>query len=313
MKGFILKGLAFVLACIALAFISGFVSFMLTSDGVDHDDSLKRDTIKEANQLIKETAVNNESTQQHINFIIAGIDKGENDTLAFATYDRKNQRLDLVFIPRDTYYRFKGGKKANVDKIQDVYDSMKVDGLIHAVKDIMGDIEINNHIVTDYKGFINIIDSIGGVEITIKDRMYYNDPYQKPPLIIDFQPGTYNLNGTDSLKYIRYIKGNKSNFASRGDDIGRIKETQVFIGKALDKAFTYKLPTVLTTAFKYLTTDFTAKDIAVIGISLVGIKSENINFHIIPGNMTPENYYVIDKQQLENLKNDIYGANNENQ
>ncbi|SCY69001.1 LCP family protein [Alkaliphilus peptidifermentans] len=312
MKEQILKFIAFVIACITLAFLSGLISFMVVSDGGNNTDTIKKDTIKNAQEQVKNTSVKIEEDDSRIDFIVAGIDRGKNDALIFATYSMKNHKLDLIFIPRDTYYRFRGGTGVNIDKIKDTHSSLKMEGLKLAMNDIIGRETIEHHIIIDYKAFENLIDSIGGVNVTIKEKMYYNDPYQNPPLVIDFKPGTYNLNGRDSLKYIRYVKGNNSEALNRGSDVGRINAMQSFLNDALEKAFTHRLPVVLTTAFKHINTSFTAPDIVKISTSVAGIKAEDINIYVLPGYMTPENYYVIDQEELDLLISKIYGLSENN-
>ena len=66
----------------------------------------------------------------------------------------------------------------------------------------------------------NIVDYFGGVRVNIQNRMYYKD--DADGLIIDLEPGIQTLNGTESIKYLRFRKDLKA-------DIGRMERQQKFM------------------------------------------------------------------------------------
>ncbi|KAB3529271.1 LCP family protein [Alkaliphilus serpentinus] len=309
-KGFV-KALIFITACITLAFLSAFISYTaLSGDGGPSQENVKvHNNIKEEDNQISNQPVT-PTEDEIINFVIAGVEKNQTDIIIFASYNLDKNKVDVFTLPRDTHYRLKGGNHSNIDKLKDVYGSAQIAGLKGAVADLLENVKIDHHIVVDYKGFESIIDSIGGVTVTIKEPMRYEDPYQA--LVIDFKPGTHKLNGRDSLKYIRYIKGNEGDVYSRGDDVGRLKEIQSFMKEAINQSFSYKLPVVFTTAIRHVDTSLSVSEIAKLSTAVATMTKESIHSHILPGYMTQEGYYVIHQGKLQELIKDIYLVSEEN-
>lgn len=44
-----------------------------------------------------------------------------------------------------------------------------------AVEEFLG-IQINNYVVIDFRGFKDLVDAIGGIDIDVEKDMYYEDP-----------------------------------------------------------------------------------------------------------------------------------------
>lgn len=304
-----IKVLIFITICIAFGFLSGFISYKVMSASMSQVDYRIDKINPDMPAIIKPV---NSANDEIINFLIVGVEKNKNDVIAFAAYNTTNNKLDMFSLPRDLHYRLKGGNLNNIDKLRDVYKSVGVEGLKQAVTEILDNVPIHHHIIVDFKGFESIIDSIGGVSVTIKEAMIYEDPYQQPPLVINFKAGTHVLNGSNSLKYIRYLSGNQSGTIDRGDDIGRLKEIQSFMKSVIEKSFTYKLPTVFATAIRHVDTSLSPTDIGKLSTSVAGIKNENITFHTLPGYMTREGYFVIDQDKLQDLINNILPVDEEN-
>lgn len=88
-----------------------------------------------------------------------------------------------------------------------------------AVKEILGHllgIDIAYFALVDLDGFVTMIDAVGGVDITVVERIY-DETYPNPDgtfSVIDIQPGTYHMDGETALQYAR------SRHSS--DDFGRM-------------------------------------------------------------------------------------------
>jgi LCP family protein required for cell wall assembly len=81
-----------------------------------------------------------------------------------------------------------------------------------AAKTIFGSLlglEVDYFAMVDLQGFADIIDALGGVDITVTQRVYdtnYTHPGE-PTRVIDFAPGTYHMNGRDALAFARSRQG----------------------------------------------------------------------------------------------------------
>lgn len=303
----ILKFIAFLIACVVVAIAAGTVSFMHFSDGdsISFRDLAKLEKIEET---IKDVSEEQEIIAQpdvRTNILISSIEKGESDVILVASIEHNKREIDIIFIPRDTFFKFQGGVARNVDKLKDVYATLGIEGLTEAVEGVLQGMVIDHYITIDYKGFIDIVDSIGGVAVQIDERMFYVDSQETPPLIIDFAPGNHTLNGKDSLKYIRYISGSVVNAASREDDLGRISAIKNFVEEAIKKSFTLRLPVVAKTALKHVNSDLDDVNIASLIAVVTRVEHKDIRIHTLPGRFTGNNFFVHEREKTKVLLKEL--------
>ncbi|MBE7053041.1 MAG: LytR family transcriptional regulator [Ruminococcaceae bacterium] len=164
------------------------------------------------------------------NVLIVGVDKDgtRTDVIMFAQYDRVNKRISVLQIPRDTY-----DEDNKIDKkINSSYQTFKdgkvvtdIKGVYRAVEKITGH-KIDNYVLIDTKGFRNVIDSMGGVDFKVPQRMQYEDPEQD--LYIDLYPGMQHLNGDKAEQLVRF-RGYPN------ADLQRNKVQRDFIFAVIDK------------------------------------------------------------------------------
>lgn len=151
-------------------------------------------------------------------------DVGRSDTMMLLRLDPKGTRADLISLPRDT--RVWLDKSEHV-KLNSFYPRKGPDGTVTAVSQLLG-IPKPYWVEVNMQGFVEIIDQVGGVPMTL-DRAYdYEDPYQD--LYIHLKPGAQVLDGQNALKFVRMRYDGVTN-----DDISRIKRQQQFIAALQDK------------------------------------------------------------------------------
>ncbi len=76
--------------------------------------------------------------------------------------------------------------------------------------------------------FAEAIDALGGVEVTVKEKMDYEDPWDESGgLEIHFSPGRQHLSGKQAMQYARY-RGNDG-------DIGRVNRQREVITELINK------------------------------------------------------------------------------
>ena len=144
------------------------------------------------------------------------------DTMMVMTYDVKNQKVGVVSVPRDTLVnRTKGNPKL-------VYGSGGVKQRVEDISDMLG-IPIDRYIQVNIKGFIALVDYLGGVDFYVPCNMDYDDPYQN--LFIHFQKGQQHLSGQQAMEVARFRKNNDGTGYT---DVGRT-ETQQKLLVALAK------------------------------------------------------------------------------
>lgn len=145
-------------------------------------------------------------------------DSGRSDTLILAAINEEQGRVSLLSIPRDT--RIKVGDYG-YDKINHAYAYGGHDMALSAVSGLLG-VQVRHYIIIDTSAFERIVDAVGGVDINVEKRMYYEDPWDdNGGLIIDLIPGEQHMDGAHAIQYVRYRDGE--------GDIGRIGRQQRFM------------------------------------------------------------------------------------
>ncbi|GAB6086107.1 LCP family protein [Alkaliphilus crotonatoxidans] len=248
-----------------------------------------------------------------INFVLMGLEGPRSDTLMFVSFEPNDKKIDIISIPRDTYYHRKGYDRLDKRKINSVYGDHGAAGVKTVVSDILYDIPIDYYVSVTYKGAEAIIDSLGGVPVHIPKKMDYYDPYDDPPLRIYFEAGDHILKGADGVKFLRFRKSTPgSGGMSYADgDLGRIKAQQEFIKSAFKKALSLRLPSVATAAFKHVRTDMQLQEVLSLATSAVGMNMENVEMRVLAGEDRYQNkvsYYFPDYPGIRNQLIEVYGG-----
>ena len=138
-------------------------------------------------------------------------DVGRSDTLMIATLDPKKKKAAILSIPRDTRVKIQGH---GFDKINAAYAYGGHKLTQNTVENLLG-VEMEHYVLINVNAFTKIIDAIGGVDINVEKRMYYEDPWDdNGGLVINLYPGQQHMDGKTAITYVRY--------RDEEGDIGRI-------------------------------------------------------------------------------------------
>jgi LCP family protein required for cell wall assembly len=239
--------------------------------------------------------------QKRLNCMLLGIHGGLSDTIMLLSFNVDTQMIGVISIPRDTYYHRKGYYGEAEDKINAAYKKNPLNSAI-AVSNILLDMPINYYMVVEDKGIANIVDFIGGVPMNIPFHMKYNDPLDKPPLIIDIQQGEQVLNGAQAVGFLRYRHG------YRDADLGRVKAQQEFMKSALKQALKKDLKQLASKIQENIVSDLSLNTMLYLVQKSVGMSGDNIRTYTMPNNPTPDApYYVYpDTKKIETMIREIY-------
>ena len=215
--------------------------------------------------------------------LVVGLDQVSNstDTMMVGRIDTENHTIDVVSLPRDTLVNVSWSvKKINTLYSADINTGGNgIDGLLDGLKDILG-FRIDCYAVVDLTAFVELVDAIGGVDYNVPVNMNYYDPTQD--LYINIPAGEQHLDGEEALKVVRF----RSGYASA--DIGRIGTQQDFLKSAASQMLTLgnipNLPTFIDIFEEYVVTNMSASNLAFFARQFLLCKSEDINFHTLPGN-----------------------------
>ena len=144
---------------------------------------------------------------RRVNVLLLGLEGYRTDTIMLASFDPDNGKLDIVSIPRDTYYYRSGYDASDQKKINAAYGHGGAEQVMAIVSDIL-DVPVHEYVKVTYSGIERIVDSIGGVEVNIPIKMDYEDIYAEPELHIPFEEGVQTLRGDNAIEYLRFRKNN---------------------------------------------------------------------------------------------------------
>lgn len=248
--------------------------------------------------------------------MIMGVDErdddvGRSDTLMVATLDPKKDQAALMSIPRDTRVKIKGH---GWNKINAAYAYGSAKGGSEAgeklaqrtVEDFLG-VNMDHYVVVNIQAFQKIIDAIGGIDIDVEKRMYYEDPWDDDGgLIIDLQPGMQHMDGKTAVTYVRY--------RDEEGDIGRIKRQQKFMKACMDKvtspAIIPKLPSVIKEVMSSVKTDLSFRQMLEFAGTLKEAQKNGLKTEMVPGKplyIDGVSYWIPDLQKLRTTLADTLG------
>ena len=240
---------------------------------------------------------------ERVNVLLLGSNHAMTDTIMLVSYDLKAQHVDLISIPRDTYYPRPGYNDAGSKKINAVYSSEKALGTAKAVSETLLGMPIHYYALVDYDGIGKIVDAMGGVPMDIPFHMRYNDPYDKPPLHIDIPKGPQVLSGEQAVQFLRYRHGYPEG------DIGRIKAQQTFMKSAFSQMLSLSLPKIASTIIANVDSDISVGMAAKLATKAVGLSGSNLETYMLPG--VPQNaeglsFWFADTEKTAEMIKTIY-------
>jgi LCP family protein required for cell wall assembly len=154
----------------------------------------------------------------------------------------------LISILRDTYVKIPGH---SLDRIN---AAIALGGPTLAMKTVSNllDIPIQYYVYMDFKGFIGVVDALGGVNIEVEKDMDYEDAEDDHVYDIHLKKGLQEMNGKTALQYVRFRHDAMSDFT-------RSERQRKFLSAISEKMQTtsgiLKLPKILAAIDPYIDTN----------------------------------------------------------
>ena len=135
-----------------------------------------------------------------------GDEHGRTDTMIMMSIDNWHKKLKLTSFQRDTYVYIPGYGQNKINAAY-TYGGPKL--TIETIETNFG-IKIDRYAVVDFDSFIEIIDTLGGIDMEVTQdeidyinyQMYKNEQVDNPKTITN-APGIVHLNGQEALWYAR--------------------------------------------------------------------------------------------------------------
>ena len=155
--------------------------------------------------------------------LLAATDKDgtRTDTMMVMCYDTVKQTVGVVSIPRDSLIDRGSGHHAKL-----VYGKGGVEQRVEDISQMLG-IPIDGYIKVNIKGFITLVDYLGGIDFYVPCDMDYDDPFQN--LSIHYKKGQQKLSGQQAMEVARFRKNNPDPVTGKAtgySDTGRTETQQ---------------------------------------------------------------------------------------
>ena len=186
-----------------------------------HEESIKIEVENKINKI--------DVTEDFFNIYISGIDTygsvnktSRSDVNLVASINPKTKEVLITSIPRD-YYVSLAGKKGLKDKLTHagIYG---VETSMNTIADLL-DTEIDYYVKVNFSSLINIVDTLGGIEVNSNYNFTTIDNYT-------FKKGINYLNGKKALSFVR----ERHAFDYLGGDRVRGENQQLVLKALIEKA-----------------------------------------------------------------------------
>lgn len=257
--------------------------------------------------------VSNKDFSEPLTFLFLGVDSegdGLNanaafngDTLMLMSFNPKTLDAILLSIPRDTYVPIACNHN-NYAKINSsaAYGTSCV---ISTINNLLG-INIDYYVKINFKGVVDLVEAVGGVEVDVEAPSYMADKYggkvceqnsdrQFGNKLVCMNPGMQTLNGEQALAYSRcrhmYI----------GSDLDRVKHQQQVVEALANKAMHFssikEFQNILNAVSKNIATNMDTDTI---------LSGYNVAKNVLGNKLSGKDSINIEKATLETYSLNVY-------
>jgi len=219
--------------------------------------------------------------------------EGLTDTIIIYHIGSWNSESYLISIPRDVRVNLEGH---GWNKINAAY---KYGGKEMIKEEVfkLTDISIDKVVVVNFRGFKEIIDILGGVEITVEE------PLHDPLSLADFEPGTYQMSGEEALSFVRCR-------STAGADLDRVNRQKYLLSELIKQKLNFSIisnsPQIIEVLNERTKSDLTLLDYGSLGLRLF-LSNKEVNWLTIPvepAYIEGISYLIADEGEVKDFLND---------
>lgn len=227
----------------------------------------------------------------------AGDNYSRTDTMIVLNYNDEANRMSLLSIPRDTRVRIPG---YGLDKINaaNVYGGPEL--AVKTVSEFI-DVPIEYYILTNFYGFKDIVDALGGVTINVEEDMNHYERAYGGKFNINLKKGEQRLDGEKALQYVRY----------RGDAYGDISRTgrqlkflQALAKETMQAKTITKLHKLIPEIYENVETNMGLPQLYKLANAGKNLESVDIVTQTLPGhflNTAQGSFWAVDREQAKRV------------
>lgn len=254
----------------------------------------------------------------YINILLAGVDSRDmdmdtiqtsgGDALMIVSIKEDTGAVKITSIYRDTYLR--NADTGGYMKITDIFRTGGVETTIKSINEAM-DLNIKNFVAFNFKSVADLVDGVGGIELTIEDYELsqlnkYTIETAEAIGKTDYQlyehAGTQTVEGVQAVSYGRIRKG-------VGDDFKRTERMRIVLEQVLKKAQTLslsKIDNLIDDLMPEFMTNLSNSDIILLGMKVMDFNitgSAGFPYDVTTGYLAGTvTSYVFPTKWLDNVK-----------
>lgn len=250
-------------------------------------------------------------TDDPVSLLIMGIDErpdkqdvGRPDVLMVVTVNPEDKSAKILSIPRDTLTYIPAiGKE---DKINHAYSLAEVqqpgtgiESTITTVEELL-DIPIDYFAKINFDGFVEIIDTLGGVDVNV-ERAFKQKAFDGGEEIY-FEEGPAHLNGKEALAYVRMRK-------EWGGDAGRNERQREVLAQLMQKGASFssltKIDDIIESLGRNVDMNVSGGELLAFSRKYGSIPKENIESLTLEGTdvMRDRSYFILEEGEAERVGN----------
>jgi len=293
------------LLIVVLAFV-GFALYLnhVLSSNITHGQALPSSTVKPAADAGNSQNILLLGSDTRSGSVKNNRANARADVIQLVHISKGRKSVQIIHFPRDLYVSIPGHGK---NKINAAFAYGGPALLAQTMSQMLGGIVIDRYAIIDFKGFADLTDDLGGVNVYVSqafDEKGYGS----------FKKGYNTMDGDEALGFVR------ERHQLKEGDIDRGRNQQAWISAVVHKtlsAGTLFNPVKLTNTVKDLTkytqvdADTSAGDIRSLALSLRNMRSGDITYYTAPfsgfaNNPTAGSIDVVNVPQMKKLGQALY-------
>lgn len=206
-----------------------------------------------------------------ISFLIEGIEdystadtNGRADALMVVTLNPDTKKMTMTSVPRDT--------RVEINKIQGKEGWHKINSA-HAYGDASGyganklqvetvedllNVPIDKYVAVDFKGFVDVVDTLGGVTVDVKQPFWEKNAFDNDRHI-NFKKGKTHMNGEEGLAFVRMRK--RAVNAQYSRDERQRQFLKATLSQAISAGTIFKVDDISDILGKHVKTNLSPKEV----------------------------------------------------
>lgn len=234
----------------------------------------------------------NNTKDEQFNVLLLGSDErnadqpSRTDSIMVVHVNVATNTYSVLSIPRDTRINLAGYGETKIAHASYMGgltggSSGAMKSILDAVSNLTG-LPINYYAETNYQGLQNMVDAVGGVDVTVPYRITLTHPWYPEDQGKVFDPGIYHLDGKLATEVVH------ERYSLQNGDFGR-QETQELVllaimKKAMHPSNVSELPKLIEAAHGFLiNTNMSTQDMLSLGLALKGLNTNDIHYYQLTG------------------------------